>query len=183
VNDNNVKLDVLNNIDIAAPCPANWHEMTGDAQKRHCEHCDLEVYNLSAMTRREAADLLQRPNGPQCVRLYRRQDGTVITRDCPWHERMKLRSQRWVAAIVGLVGIGWAATVGCIMGARAYESPSVKGHGTPERLVPDCGNPDDQRQVMMGRRRVDLVQGEMTAPRGVQPQFGERYATSPQNQD
>ncbi len=178
-----VKLDVLNNIDIASPCPANWHEMTGNAQKRHCEHCDLDVYNLSAMTRREVTDLLQRPNGPQCVRLYRRQDGTVITRDCPWRERMKLRSQRWVAAIVGLVGIGWAATIGCIMGARACESRSDQGQAAPERLAPDCGNPDDQHQVMMGRKRVDVVQGEIVPPRGFLPEFGERYETSHEDRD
>ena len=78
-----VALDVLDRIRIASPCSARWEDMTGDDRTRLCEQCGLNVYNLSDMSREDAAGLIQRTEGRLCVRLYRRPDGTVITRDCP----------------------------------------------------------------------------------------------------
>jgi len=43
----------------------------------------LNVYNFAEMTRDEVRDLLARTEGRVCARLYRRADGTVLTRDCP----------------------------------------------------------------------------------------------------
>jgi len=174
-----VSLDVLNQIDIASPCPANWHEMTGDAQKRHCEHCDLDVYNLSAMTRQEATDLLTSPTTAQCVRVYRRQDGSVITRDCPWRERVKMRTHRWVAALIGLFGIGWAAAVGCIMGARAYPPTVTMGDRGPQQTTPDRGNSNDRIRVVVGRTKLVEEVGATAPPAGKQPEYGQRYETRP----
>jgi hypothetical protein len=68
---------------IARPCHVSWDAMTGDDRVRFCKACHLNVYNPSAMTRQEAEDLLRRREGRMCLRLYRRADGTVLTRDCP----------------------------------------------------------------------------------------------------
>lgn len=75
----------LEDIRIATPCKADWTSMKGDEKQRHCELCHLDVYNLSAMSRREAEAFLQsrKTEGRTCVRLFRRSDGTVITQDCP----------------------------------------------------------------------------------------------------
>ncbi len=73
----------LDVIDVAAPCPADWHAMTGDDRVRHCGQCQLNVYNLSDMTADEAMSLVNKSEGRMCVRFFRRQDGTMITRDCP----------------------------------------------------------------------------------------------------
>jgi hypothetical protein len=73
----------LDLIRIASPCPAKWEEMTGDERQRHCSLCNLNVYNLSELSREEAEAFLAEREGRVCVRLYRRQDGTVITHDCP----------------------------------------------------------------------------------------------------
>jgi len=75
--------DLLNSLRIASPCPVNWAQMTGDDQKRHCSLCNLHVYNISEMTRRDAVALIAGSEGRICARLFRRTDGTVITRDCP----------------------------------------------------------------------------------------------------
>ncbi|MDX6611174.1 MAG: hypothetical protein QOD75_360 [Blastocatellia bacterium] len=75
--------ELLNSLSIASPCPVDWTQMTGDDQKRHCSLCDLHVYNISEMTRKEAAALITGSEGRICARLFRRVDGTVITRDCP----------------------------------------------------------------------------------------------------
>ncbi len=73
----------LDDVRIATPCPASWAAMEGDDRRRFCSQCRLHVYNLSAMTRQEATRFLQEQEGRVCVRLYRRVDGTVLTRDCP----------------------------------------------------------------------------------------------------
>jgi hypothetical protein len=75
--------ELLNSLRIASPCPVNWEQMTGDDQKRHCSLCDLHVYNISEMSRKEAAALITGSEGRICARLFRRADGTIITRDCP----------------------------------------------------------------------------------------------------
>ena len=73
----------LNNVSIASPCSADWNEMYGDERKRFCGDCKLNVYNLSEMSRGEAEALIMNADGRLCVRFYRRNDGTVITKDCP----------------------------------------------------------------------------------------------------
>ncbi len=78
-----MKTNPLNNIKIASPCSANWDEMIGDNQKRYCGECKLNVYNLSGMSQTQAESLLINSEGRLCVRFFRRQDGTVLTKDCP----------------------------------------------------------------------------------------------------
>lgn len=68
---------------VATPCTADWERMEGDERKRFCGQCNLHVYNVSAMSRGEAEALVARTEGRLCMRLYRRADGTVLTRDCP----------------------------------------------------------------------------------------------------
>lgn len=89
----------LDEVSIAAPCPVDWEQMEGDSQIRFCSMCELNVYNISEMTRREAESFLQDQSGQLCLRLYRRQDGTLITKDCPVGRRMIDGAKRRVRAI------------------------------------------------------------------------------------
>lgn len=73
----------LDNIKIAAPCPADWNKMHGDERKRFCSDCKLNVYNLSDMTRDEAESFLINSESRVCIKYYRRKDGTVLTKNCP----------------------------------------------------------------------------------------------------
>jgi len=73
----------LNHVEVAAPCKADWDRMIGSEQMRFCGQCNLNVYNLSGMTKDEAESLIARNEGRLCVRFYRRADGSIITRDCP----------------------------------------------------------------------------------------------------
>ena len=70
-------------VKIATPCHARWEDMGGNDQVRFCDHCRKNVFNLSAMSAAEAADLIQSKNGNLCARIYQRADGTVLTEDCP----------------------------------------------------------------------------------------------------
>lgn len=108
----------LDNVRIAAPCPASWDAMTGDARVRFCSSCELSVYNLSGMSKRDAEALLQNAadgGGRLCVRFYRRADGTILTRECPVGLRLlKRRVTGAASALLSAVlsftaGLGFAA--------------------------------------------------------------------------
>ncbi len=83
------RLPMLDAVSIASPCSARWEEMVGDDRARFCGKCEKNVYNLSALTREEAEAVLRAKEGELCVRLYRREDGTVLTQDCPVGVRRK----------------------------------------------------------------------------------------------
>jgi hypothetical protein len=57
--------------------------MSGDDEVRFCDQCQLHVYDISRLTRPQAEALISRTEGRICARLYRRSDGTVLTKDCP----------------------------------------------------------------------------------------------------
>ncbi len=72
----------LEEITFATPCTVAWETMTGDDRLRLCAQCNKSVYNLSAMTRKDAEDFLDKTNGSACVQLWKRPDGTIATSDC-----------------------------------------------------------------------------------------------------
>lgn len=102
----------LDEVSIAAPCPIKWDEMDGDERKRFCSLCSLHVYNISEMKRKEAEDFLSANTDGVCLRLFRRADGTLITKDCPVGRRLADAVKRRVrAAAVALVAMLNASAV------------------------------------------------------------------------
>ena len=134
----------LDNIKIASPCSADWNEMIGDSRKRFCGQCNLNVFNLSAMSRTEAEELIINSEGRLCVRMYQRQDGTVITQDCPvgW-QAVKRRLSRASAAIASLI-IGVFASLGL---TAAVSQASV---GKKLRFLPVLSTPTPTPEHLMG---------------------------------
>lgn len=91
----------LKNLKIAAPCPADWNGMIGNDRIRFCGQCSLNVYNLSEMSRRDAEDLINRSEGRLCVRYYQRNDGTILTDNCPVGLRaIRKRAKRIASAVI-----------------------------------------------------------------------------------
>lgn len=142
----------LNNIKIASPCSADWNRMEGDDRKRFCGDCKLNVYNLSGMTRYDAEHLLRMSEGRLCVRYFKRDDGTILTKDCPvgW-ARVKQRVSIFAAAAFSLV-VSLFASIGIIsffrrssppvqplMGAIAISSPTPKPSPTPREVLGETG--------------------------------------------
>jgi hypothetical protein len=106
---------MLDRIRIASPCSASWDLMKGDDQVRFCSHCEKHVYNLSAMSRRDAEGLLKGAQGHVCTRFYRRADGTVLTEDCPIGlrertARVRRRVEFAVSGLLGFAGLALAQT-------------------------------------------------------------------------
>jgi hypothetical protein len=102
----------LNNVRVAAPCPADWDSMYGNERVRFCEQCQLNVYNLSEMSRVEAEQLIGRADGRLCVRYYRRRDGSILTQNCPVGLRKLKRRFSRVATAIGSSVLSFVAGVG-----------------------------------------------------------------------
>lgn len=61
----------LESIRVGTPCTQDWAQMQGSDKVRFCEHCALEVNNLSALTRKEAMRLVRQSEGRLCVRYVK----------------------------------------------------------------------------------------------------------------
>ena len=127
-------LAVLDAVQIANPCPAEWEAMgavDGQARDRvrHCGECNLRVYNLSAMKRHDAQELLRASEGRLCVRLYRRQDGTVLTQDCSWYRRIVDKSADGARRVAWLAACGLAALLGSAVWAGSLLREDTGGQG------------------------------------------------------
>lgn len=96
--------------------------MEGDERVRFCKQCQLNVYNLSEMSRAAAEQLIRNKEDKLCARLYQRADGTMITRDCPVGIRLARR------AVLVLVGRA-AACLGLIAGALTLLARGPDGGG------------------------------------------------------
>ena len=141
------RLPMLQRIEIASPCKVSWDSMKGDAKVRFCGACEMNVYNLSAMDTAEAELFLGARSGRTCVRLFRRDDGTVMTRDCPVALKRRNR-RRLAAAIVVSAGVATALMASlvswrqsreidpkpCVQVAPAQHSPTLEmGDVAPAR--------------------------------------------------
>jgi hypothetical protein len=123
----------LEDVSVSRACPADWEAMEGDEQVRYCHLCQLNVYNLSGMSRQQALELVRSREGERlCVRFYRRTDGTVITDECP--AGLKVVRRRLTLIAVGVTAA--VAAVGSWFGysvARARGLPTL--FGKPRRIT------------------------------------------------
>lgn len=103
----------LDKIKIASPCSVNWDEMFGDERQRHCAECKLNVYNLSEISKTEAENFLINSEGRVCLKIYRRNDGTVITKDCPvGFAKLKKKVSRAATAVFALIATFFGGVFG-----------------------------------------------------------------------
>jgi hypothetical protein len=91
----------LESLRIATPCAADWDDMKGDDFVRFCGRCEQHVYDLSALSRVEAEQLVAEKEGQMCARFYQRADGTVLTNDCSVAVRRERLRQRIWSRIAG----------------------------------------------------------------------------------
>ncbi len=149
----------LDDIEVSSPCSADWNEMAGDDRRRFCEQCSLHVYDFSALTRTEAAELVQgsKVTGERlCGRYRRRADGTVLTRDCPVGLRVRLR--RAASRVVAMVTAVFAF-IGCRSGAN---------DPVTETVDPGTSQPDSppESPILLGEMEImgDIALPETNAP-------------------
>jgi hypothetical protein len=155
---------LLDRVVIASPCSADWHSMTGDDKRRFCAQCRLHVHDLSAMTGAEAERLLRRAGeGRVCVRLFRRADGTVLTKDCPVGFRARVR-RAWARAAA--LWLTFATSLGCTRATATPTSmPTPAGGGRTNAPAPvpppETPAPPESGAVKMG----EMHMGDVAVPR------------------
>jgi hypothetical protein len=173
----------LNSIKVASPCSADWNEMIGDARKRFCGECKLNVYNLSEMSKQDAEQLLLKSEGRLCVRFYQRNDGTVITQDCPvgwkaFQQRVSKVSAAVVSLVIGLfTSLGFTLAYNKItesnyertMGAVAYPTPkrtaTPKTTPSPRVIMGDIAEPMPTPKTTPSPKDGKILMGKPSLPR------------------
>jgi hypothetical protein len=105
------KFDV-NKLRVASPCSVGWQNMAGGESKRFCNLCSLNVYNVSEMSMAYVQDLIAKSEGRICMRLYKRADGTVITKDCPvglraYQKRVARFAGAALSAVLGIFSVSY----------------------------------------------------------------------------
>jgi hypothetical protein len=83
-----------------------------DERVRFCSQCNLNVYNLSDMSRQEAETLITKTEGRLCVRFYRKADGSVLTQNCPVGLERIRRRVAWVAQVVLGMALSFVSGLG-----------------------------------------------------------------------
>ena len=134
----------LDHLKIASPCSANWDQMFSfeDKRVRFCSQCNLNVYNLSGMSKNEAETLITKTEGRLCVRYYRRTDGSILTQNCPVGLKVIKRRVVWL----GQVFHGMVLSLLFILGL--HNLSLAKKHLDAKRALPIDSHPEPNE--MMG---------------------------------
>lgn len=160
----------LSNVKVASPCPADWDRMIGDERVRFCGQCQLNVFNLSAMTRDQAESVIAGAEGRLCVRFYRRKDGSILTQDCPVGLRaIRQRASRIRRAVLSalfgfLAGIGGTAGLNRI-GALLNAAHIGRGATTGVMVAPEVRQPADLLEVGQVTTGRPIVHGRLPIKR------------------
>jgi hypothetical protein len=139
----------LKNVRVAAPCNVDWDTMIGNDRMRFCGQCNLNVYNLSSMTRTAAENLIAGNEGRLCVRFYRRADGSILTQNCPVGLRALHRRLKSVSKAIATTVLSFLAGLGFYEGLLALSViDSPRQHRTTMGTIAIQG---DMRPVPPGR--------------------------------
>ena len=163
----------LDSIEIASPCHADWNKMKGDDTSRFCKSCQKNVYNLSSMTKSDAEALLLEKEGRVCVRFYLREDGTMLTQDCPVgiqiDARLQPRFAMW-SRVCALTLVAGAILTGALQISNA-EASSTKPAPTmgeaPMMMgapLPPPASSTKKVRPLMGRVSPSVRMGKPKAP-------------------
>jgi hypothetical protein len=142
----------LPRLKILAPCAADWESMPGAAHVRHCASCDKDVYNTKSLARAELERLLiARAGQLPCMRIHRRPDGSVITRDDLTPMRRATAWLRLKAAVATSLVVGLVSSLGgglALAGERAAATPTASAASEPKA-------PADKARKKKPRKKPD----------------------------
>ena len=156
----------LEDVRVASPCRADWNMMQGDDRVRFCQSCAKNVYNLSSLSKFDAEKLIAEKEGKLCVRYYQREDGTILTDNCPVGLKIVRRPFKFLLA-------GFAALLasGAALVAKEASTPS-----TPEETNTRFCDTSLVRSIidrLEGRSNLPAVAGGMTMGKPAPPILGD----------
>jgi hypothetical protein len=123
------RANLLDQINVASPCSADWDSMIGNEQARFCQHCSLFVHDLSKITRKDVVKLVASSKGKLCIRYYRRLDGVVHTAT---HAQPLTQIKRRLSRIAAGA---FSATLSLASGVAA-QSPQPMSRNLPSVIEP-----------------------------------------------
>lgn len=139
---------MIDNIRIASPCPANWEQMQGNDRVRHCDACNLNVYNLAAFTESEIRALVANRKGRLCGRIYQRRDGTVLTQNCPVGMRaVARRISRIAGAVFAFLTVNFSAGLPSV--GQSYTRTNVSSAAIDLEVIDPSGAPIPEAEVIL----------------------------------
>lgn len=162
----------INHLQVASPCPAGWDSMRGNDRARTCDQCSLTVYNVEGLAESEIFDLIGDGSERVCVRLRRRTDGTVITRDCPkglaaYRKRIGRLASAALATILGLVSYSAAQIRPSYNDSRGWRSEISVEASVIEGVVKDVtGAPIPQAVVTIKDASGKIIKKKETGRTG-----------------
>ena len=143
----------IDRLRIATPCPISWEQMTGDNRVRHCDHCHLNVYNISELSLIEAEALIASTAGRLCARLFRRADGTILTKDCPVGLRaLRMRVSKRAAAVFAAI----ASISAMAFGQQSSANKDGKTACTPQTRITRTSGSHGQATTSVSGTVLDL---------------------------
>lgn len=100
------KKSPVQSIVVESPCTERWDDMTGNDVVRFCDRCNLNVHNLTSMSERDAEKLIASKPVRPCVYFYRRENGAIVTDNCPKALR-PIRNRISAYACAALLTFSW----------------------------------------------------------------------------
>lgn len=113
-------------LEIVRPCSVDWHTMSGDARKRFCAGCQKHVFNLSAMTQREAEKFAEETQGRECIAYISADAGKIHTPN--FFERSLLWLSHRLPRVAAVCAIFVPAA---LMASAEQGKPILKGRVGP----------------------------------------------------
>src|SRR5690349_19516124 len=93
-------------LQVRSSCGESWAEMHGGVRRRFCEACQHHVVNLSALTEKEALEIVGRaaaePSERLCVRYESDREGQILFRAEPGAASASLRGRVAAGAMAAL---------------------------------------------------------------------------------
>jgi hypothetical protein len=146
-------LEQLTQAPLAKPCDVPWDAMRGGERVRVCDACEREVWNLSAMTAREAEIRLLNAAGVPCINYRVDGEGALISRAelrAP-PRRFGLGAAAFVASTLVAPGAGSLA------GSVASAQEAAKAPAAPKPL------PKPSTEAPAARTKLDECPQSATA--------------------
>jgi hypothetical protein len=132
--------------------------MIGDERVRFCGQCNLNVYNISAMTKQDAERLITQSEGRLCIRYYRRSDGTILTNNCPVGLRALKRRLSRTASVCASAVLSFFAGLLAVTGWRERPFKSVATQG---QIIKVNEKPPEMKPMMGTYPAPRATKGEM----------------------
>jgi predicted Fe-S protein YdhL (DUF1289 family) len=135
---------------IESPCAKEWNQMQGDGKCRYCEHCQLHVHNLSAMTAHEQRSLFAKAEGRVCVAYDESVSRPVRLSLWQWWQRLSVPLRAGLAVMTAFIPM--------LSSCRSVTAPPAS-----DPIVRDLHKSADG-SVRLGRVKVEPESSAAKAP-------------------